>query len=519
MGFFNKLFGKKKKETLKTTQEVSPVHRTEEATKVSFTLPENEIVCFPGEVLDATSPELIERYKHNLKILIAKAKKDRKVDTFKLIREDDFFPIGWEWRVLSKNTEVELGNIPLSLEVRDAYALEQHGYDPYKKSKEMFIPHIQDRNTVIQQCLKGTDINLAAILLPARFRSTKHFTINTPLEVTGSYNQVPMKRDYIIIDDIDSFLSSGYAYSVAYRDAYLDISHESLPISPNAVVLIDDEKYERIVSDERIAKELEQRRVIRYRGDEAVAINMILTEMGVLPSQVSPYHAEYDSDIRSILETSISNLAKNNQLLFQRGHASVINPKHGHFSSYYDDKNKDYESEIEEFYNFLRAKFPEHLELLKSGSVKNNMDIVYEIGTENLLQAIREYNESVQTRIEQRREEYINDRKSITPDIHQIFVDTVALINCCYKDCENYGLYSEAEESIRKFFQAGTVAEQLEAAQVVGKLLPRPPIHITTAAENALYTCSVEEIMGADRTQKDMSPYKDVPTVIGGRDV
>lgn len=517
MGFLKKLFGREAKETLETKQSSFSLPNTEESTNVSLTLPENEIVSFPGEVLDTNSPELIERYKHNLKILIAKAKKDKKVDTFKLIREDDFFPIGWEWRVLSKNTEVELGNIPLSLEVKDAYVLEQHGYKPYQKVGEMFIPHIKDRNKVIQQCLNGTDINLAAVLLPARFRSTKHFTINTPLEVTGSYNQVPTRRDYIIIDDIDSFLSSGYAYSVAYRDAYLDISHESLPISPNAVVLIDDEKYERIVSDERIRRELEKRRVIRYRGDEAVAINMVLTEMGVLPSQVSPYHAEYDSDIHSILETSISNLAKNNQLLFERGHASVIAPKYGHFSSYYDDKNTDYEGEIDEFYDFLRSKFPEHLDLFKIGSVKNNMDIVYEIGTNNLLQAIREYNEMVQARIAQRREEYINDRKSITPDIHQIFVDTVELINCCYKDCENYGLYSEAEESIRKFFQAGTVAEQLEAAQVVRELLPRPLIHATTAVENALDTCPIEDTDRVDNVQKDISAYKDGPAVIGGR--
>ena len=96
----------------------------------------------------------------------------------------------------------------------------------------------------IDETLELIDKDTGSILLPVKFRSTKHFTVNTPLEVTGDYNTVSLDRTYTIIDNIDSFLSKGYGYSVAYHDAYLDVSHESLPVSLDAVVLIEESKYD-----------------------------------------------------------------------------------------------------------------------------------------------------------------------------------------------------------------------------------------------------------------------------------
>ena len=119
--------------------------------------------------------------------------------------------------------------------------MEQSGIKQYTEVLGMRIPNnISDEE--IDQALLQVDKTYGSVLLPSKFRSTKHFTINTPLGATGKYNNVESNRDYIIIDDINTFLSSKYAYSVSYRDAYLDISHESLPISEKAIVLINDEK-------------------------------------------------------------------------------------------------------------------------------------------------------------------------------------------------------------------------------------------------------------------------------------
>ena len=261
-------------------------------------LPEDELVSFSDEILDTNSRETIEKFKHNLEILIKRAKEKGKVDKFMLIREDDFFPDGWEWRVLSKNTNLEKVCTRLSYELRKAYALEQKGINPYSEIMGINIPNESYEQPI--QDIADEDKTLGDILLPSRFRSTKHFTVNTPLEVTGNYNSVHTNRDYVIMDDVNEFLASEYGYSISYRDAYLDISHESLPISTGAIVLIGDENYDRIMSDEKIASQLAQRRVIRFKGDTDIAINMILTERGALPSQVSPQYADYDDEIRTM---------------------------------------------------------------------------------------------------------------------------------------------------------------------------------------------------------------------------
>lgn len=435
-------------------------------------LPEDELVTFSDEVLDTNSRESIEKFKHNLDILMKRAKEKGKVDKFMLIREDDFFPDGWEWRVLSKNTNLEKVCTRLSYELRKAYALEQKGINPYIEIMGMNIPNKAYEQSI--QDISNVDETLGNILLPSRFRSTKHFTVNTPLEVTGNYNSVHTNRDYVFIDDINEFLASEYGYSIAYHDAYLDISHESLPVSAGALVLIEDENYDRIMSDEKIASQLVQRKIVRFKGDTDIAINMILTEKGALPSQVSAKYADYDDEIRTILDSSIRELAEKNNLFFDKSHGGQLQLEGGgHFSSYYDDKNQDYEQALNEFIKFLKQKFPEHEELFSEHlklTENTSQEIVKHIGTTKLLQAIDEYNELASKRIEKTLEEYKEDRKNITPEIHQKFVETIHFINDFYKthtECESL----EQEEAIQKFLQGDTVKEQLQASETVCELL------------------------------------------------
>ena len=435
-------------------------------------LPKDELVSFSDEVLDTNSRESIEKFKHNLNILMKRAKEKGKIDKFMLIREDDFFPDGWEWRVLSKNTNLEKVCTRLSYELRKAYALEQKGINPYIEIMGMNIPNRAYEQSI--QDISNVDETFGNILLPSSFRSTKHFTVNTPLEVTGNYNFVRTNRDYVFIDDINEFLASEYGYSISYHDAYLDISHESLPISTGAIVLIKDENYDRIMSDRKIASQLGQRKTVRFKGDTDIAINMILTENGALPSQVSTKYAVYDDEIRTILDRSIRELAEKNNLFFDQSHGGQLHlDGGGHFSSYYDDKNQDYEQALNEFIKFLKQKFseyeelfPEHLEFTENTSY----EIVKHIGTTKLLQAIDEYNELASKRIEKALEEYKEDRKNITPEIHQKFVETIHLINDFYKtytECESL----EQEDAIQKFLQGDTVEEQLQAAETVCQLL------------------------------------------------
>lgn len=531
MGFFSKLQdnlkeiykGKSEKEAIsldyfdgkemKDSQHMSEPYQPIE-------LPDDELVTFTEEVLDTNSRENIEKFKHNLEILIKRAKENGKVDKFMLIREDDFFPDGWEWRVLSKNTNLEKVATSLSSEIRKAYALEQNGINPYNETMGMNIPIPSDQVT---QSLSKIDKTLGTVLLPSRFRSTKHFTVNTPLEVTGNYNWVNTNRQHVIIDDIHAFLTSGYGYSISYHDAYLDVSHESLPISADAIDLIKDEDYDRIMSDEKIASQLAQRRVVRVKGDIDVAINMILTENGALPSQVGTKYANYDDEICTILNSSIKELAEKNNLFFDKSHGGELKlDGGGHFSNYYDEKNQDFEQAHSEFVDFLRQKFPEYEALFQSKlgiAPKNSHEIVKNIGTTKLLKVIDEYNELASQQMKQRLEDYKQDRKKITPEIHQKFVETIHLIDNFYKThtkCES----QKQEEAIQKFMQGDTVSEQLQAVESIRELLTdrnhgksenianfevthdKKRITPATAAENALRESTTSIVSETERVER-----------------
>ena len=432
MGILNKLqhnlkrLQRKKDDNVLDFSDVKEIEHQQHTyeTYKSIELPKDELVSFSDEVLDTNSRETIEKFKHNLKILMKKAKEKGKVDKFMLIREDDVFPYDWEWRVLSPNTNLEKVSTSLSYELRKAYALEQKGINPYNEIMGMNIPNKTYDQPI--QAISNVDKTLGNILLPSRFRSTKHFTVNTPLEVTGNYNSVKTNRDYVIMDGVNNFLDSEYGYSISYHDAYLDVSHEDLPISTEAIALIKDENYSRIMSDEKIASQLAQRKVVRVKGDIDVAINMILTENGVLPSQVGVKYADYDDEIRAILDSSIKDLAGKNGLFFDKSHGGELKlDGGGHFSNYYDEKNQDYEKALNKFIDFLREKFPEHEKLFPSHLVlteSTSQEIVKNIGTTNLLEAIDEYNKLASEQVKQTLEEYKQDRKNITPEIHQKFV-------------------------------------------------------------------------------------------------
>lgn len=439
-------------------------------------LSEGELVSFTDEILDTTSKVSEEKFKHNLKILIEQAKKKGKVDKFMLIREDNFFPDNWEWKVLSKNTRLERTNTCISEEIRRAIAFEQSGFSPYIEMGNIRVPNpaLEDKT---MQALSQLDKTIGTVLLPSKFRSTKHFTINTPLAVTGYYNSVETDRDFIIIDDMSTFLNSEYGYSASYHDAYLDVSHEELPISESAVVLINEESYERIINDKKIANQLAQRRVVRYKGDEVIAINMILTEMGALPSVVGSRYAEYDPEIFSILDDSIKTLTEENSLFFNKSHAGQLKPDGGHFSNYYDDQNNDYEIAVGEFVNFINQKLSEQPELFTERltiTQSNAAQIVERVGANRLLEIINEYNELANDRLNRAFETRAQDKKNITPEVHKQFVETISLINGFYKTIPEYesdNAKYQTEETIRKFMQANTVSEQLELAQHIKELI------------------------------------------------
>lgn len=429
-----------------------------------------ELLQIAGEgVLDTNSPLAIRKMQHNLKILTQKAKQEGKIDRFMLIRDDDFFSLDWQWRVSSKNTCILKTRLSLSDTLRTEYALEEAGL--VNRVHGLLLP-VSKEDT--DKALSNVDKDVGSLFVPAHFRSTKHFTINTPLGVTGNYNSVAQNRNFTIMDDISSFLSSGYGYSVAYRDAYLDVTHESLPISKEAIVLIEESRYHKIIEDPIISEQLKSRKVIVYRGDEYLAINMILSEQGILPSQMGDKYFHYDEEIQSIIDTSVQDLAKTNHLLYNQNHGGP----NGHFTDFYDEKNLDYQNSIEQFVQFLQSRFPEHSQIITTQTIQNAIfagQIIKTIGTKDLLHAIEEYNVLFQKQFYENVKSYVQDRSKITPEISEIFQKTVMRIQVYYlgneKDTYDIETQKLLEDKIQHFYQDRTVQEQLVCANTIWNTL------------------------------------------------
>ena len=206
MGIFDNLFGRRKsnkdENNLPESSNLKTVSYNSNAiaSMENYTFPEDTIMTFDGEVLDVNSSENIAKFKHNLKILMAQAKQKGKIDNFYLIREDDLFPTNWEWNVSSDQTTLEPIVTELSFQIRKAYALEQAGIKPHTEIGGFAIPGLEPTDEEEREALSRVDKTVGAILMPSHFRSTKHFTVNTPLGVTGDYNAVSTDRNFIVFD-------------------------------------------------------------------------------------------------------------------------------------------------------------------------------------------------------------------------------------------------------------------------------------------------------------------------------
>ena len=150
-------------------------------------------------VIDTNSIESINRYLNNLSILERQAKETGKVDKFLTIREDDFFPYDYEWTLSCKYTGYEKRSSVLTEELRSTY-IEEERNPAQLTGLSRLVKITQPQN------LPSLPRDYGKIAFPVKFRSTKHFTVNTPLGYTGDYNFVESGRDFVVIDETRTHL-------------------------------------------------------------------------------------------------------------------------------------------------------------------------------------------------------------------------------------------------------------------------------------------------------------------------
>lgn len=450
-------------------------HIVDKSDKFKEKFPIQDDVCFESteitnisshDFIDATDSLNIAKYKNNLKLLIEKAKKEGKISNYVIIRNDDNLPDDWIWQVTSKYTSLDLVDIDnnfskgmyLSYQIRVALAEE--------KINDMHLDK-KDYEKLLNEEIGKIDKDVGRIYKPSHFRSTKHFTINTPLASTLEYNWVDSDRNFHIIDSIDNFLNSGYGYSASYRDAYLDVTHEGLPISPEAVILISEEKYNHLFSNIEIMNQLKERRVVIYRGDSSLAINMFLTEIGILPSRPENLYQVYDEEILTILESSMQQLCLNNNLIYNLPHGGI----EGHFTSLLDQYyNIEEDKQRVNFLQFLKIYLSKN-DINVIDSTFRNVDefhqFVEKYGISKLLQGIDLYNSLMKEECHKLFNIYKLDREGITPEISLIFKTTLKVI---IEYSKTHYICNDSDELfpfIKVFYFSNNIQEQLTSAVMI----------------------------------------------------
>lgn len=472
MSIFNNI---KKYKLFKSSQsyDVSNVNNIVLPVKETKDIYYDELVSITDDnFIDTTSEISIQKYKSNLHNLVKKVKQKGYIDIFKCIRDDDFFPYDYSWSLSCKYTGVEKSGSVFTYELRKAFIKNNIAKKGNSLSNRFILP------SEYEEARKKLPKDLGYINNPVKFRSTKHFTVNTPLGYTGEYNQVESNRNFTFIDNLDIISNSGYAYSISYFDAYLDITHECLPISKSAVILIDDNKYNDITKDPIIKEQLKNRRVIRYKGDQSLAINMVLTELGILPYRSGNRYYEYDKETKDILENSIKKYCDDNNIPYNLGHGN-INGKGGHFSDNLDTKKNLSEFADEYFVNHLRNKYPNYSDYLQYGMTNNEYlakKIIELIGVDELLSTIEDYNNYINNVTYNNIIIFKNKKDSINSSTSKLFKDALNVIKMYYNNELDFDI---SEDIISTFFHSYSIEEQIDVSNIILNMYYDNDVHKT----------------------------------------
>lgn len=435
------------------------------------------------EFLDTSNPHLIEQYKNNLNFLINEANQKGKIDRFALIREDDYLPEDWKWRSNSMYTQMEYSTCFLNGPLIEALCMikvreKRKSENKDKQRKTFFSKHFSTKRENFQAPIVPTveeekaayeeiDKTTGQVLLPVRYRVTKHFTINTPLSHTGEYNTVSIHRNFIVIDDAKLFFESPYVFTASYVDSYLDTTHEPLPISNRAIVMIPEDRYSQVMKEN--GKCLAERKVIVFKGDEGLAVNMVLARNGYFPARFGWNYADYDPKLLDIIEKSMIEKCRELKIPYKI-------PHNNHFSDKLSDNNSEFQIENEKLYIFLQDKFPQcasiipkmPLEYKSLEIMENNRKcaerLIEKVGTDALIKVIQEYNELQKQYLEEKIKMY----RSIKVDVEQLsyYRKIAALVR---ENSVSQNFTPDIYSSLQKFYEMGNTKEQYVAAQELEK--------------------------------------------------
>lgn len=432
------------------------------------------------EYLDLNDQKILDDFKKNLDFLIRKAKADGIITRFAIVRDDDFLPLDWKWRSNSMYTQLEYGDCFLSSTLRDALR--------FKEIEKLRKENVKNRQTTKplehsvkipptekekQWSILKVSNSIGKILIPSRFRLTKHFTINTPLSHTGDYNSVNANRNFVFIDDASLFFDSPYAFTANYNDGYIDTIHEPLPISQKAIIMIAKEKYDSLIKNPEISKALSDRKLIVFTGDEGLAINIVLAQNGYLPVKFGLNYAVHDTELSEIIKESMITKCSQKSIPYDIGHNE-------HFSDRLSDNSEEFAIQNKLLYDFLRDQLPGCEQDIPSFPLEFHCfdqsctnKIISKVGTDYLLAIIQKFNEYQKEIFEKRNQEFIEYQQSLTAQQLEYFRKIALLIRRTIANNKDSGKYLDNQVSslLNSFYAMSNFEAQFDAAQQLEEVL------------------------------------------------
>lgn len=416
-----------------------------------------------GNVIDTTSMDNIAKHIHNTEYLRSLAKETGNIGPLVTIRNDDILPSDFVWRENSSNTYGELRLSKFGIELKN-YIVNN---SIHKENTPFLIPVSEEEK---KRELSKFDKDFGKIYSGTKFRTTKHFTLNTPLGFTGSYNFVKSDRKYTIIDDATLLLNSPYTYTISGRDSYLDVTHEGLPISDSAIILISEDYFNEIKNDTSLLNKLLERNLMVYRGDLDMAINMIMSERGILPFRPGA-RMEYDDELEDIIASNLQSICNSHGYRYEIGHGNLFG-QGGHFTDLIDTDANMVDTSLLSFIDFLNLNLNLDYEITLSMINDSNslFKIFRDIGVDRIIELINYYNSYMKSSIDSSFSDYSVDRNNLPEDISNLFSSTVRRI-------DNYFINNDPKEDmefwdmVMAFYTKSTVQEQIIYANMINERL------------------------------------------------
>ena len=197
--------------------------------------------------------------------------------------------------------------------------------------------------------------------LSSQYRSTIHFTINGL--VTSHGQGYFDDQDFIIIDKLNKHLGIDNIRCIRMEDTFIN---GNFNISNESIILINKEKYEKLKQKNYW---LNKYNVVLYEGNEKLAVEKVLLEMGITPEKIEAHSSKYSERTNSY-ESYLDDISKK---------YNIEREPHFYSKEYQEDDEKNillWQIYDRHFYNLLFEYFN------VDGDTSKNM-IMYLTSNEN----------------------------------------------------------------------------------------------------------------------------------------